>query len=390
MRTTRRDFLFSAAALPALHRTPLLHWIADGPERAFVLLELSGGNDALNTVAPVADPRYRKARPTLALDPKACVPLGQGGLWLHPSLKPLKPWFAERRGCALTSVGYPEPDRSHFRSMDIWHTASTAPNLPATGWLGRAADVLHGRGVEVPALSVGELRLPLVLQAERIAVPSLQRLEDFALLGQARAGALADPGADDLATFLARTARAAAESSARLQAAVARYQPARAYPDTGIGKALALVARVVVSGFGTRLFHVAQGGYDTHAAQADTQAILLRDLAQALDAFLADLQAHKVLDRTLVLGFSEFGRRLAENQSRGTDHGAGGVMLALGPAMTAPVAGPAPDLERLDSGDLRSQADFRSVLRPVLEDWLGVPAAAVLGGEYEKLGFLAG
>jgi uncharacterized protein (DUF1501 family) len=402
MKTTRRQFLAGAAACVPWVRGLQSPGRPGAGGRSLVVVELNGGNDGLNTVCPAEDPRYRRARPTLRLDPKQAAGLG-GGLFLHPSLAKLARWFERGKAAALMGVGYPDPDRSHFRSLDIWHSGSTAAGDPTHGWLGLAADQLAAAGVATPALALGTLRVPLALLARRLTVPSLRALEDYQVLVDRSLGARSQrrreriarvpPGTgseeDSLADHLARTAQAAYDSAERLREAVAAYRPAAEFPDTGLGRGLALAARVLASRFGARIFHVAQGGYDTHAAQAGTHALLLADLADSLDAFLRDLEAYGLLDETLVLTFSEFGRRLAENASKGTDHGAAGPMLAFSGRVRPGIHGGPPDLADLDSGDVRSTMDFRSVYASVLEDWLAVDARAVLGGDFAKAAFLA-
>jgi uncharacterized protein (DUF1501 family) len=166
------------AAAPAVGSAGWWRWIPSGPERSLIVIELNGGNDGLNTIVPAEDPLYRRARPTLAVAARPDLSLGNG-LYLHPSLASLTRWFREQRATAILDVGYPEPDRSHFRSMDIWHSASTAAGEPKQGWLGRAADQLQSASCPVPSLALGGLKTPLALRGERVMVPSLERLEDY-------------------------------------------------------------------------------------------------------------------------------------------------------------------------------------------------------------------
>jgi uncharacterized protein (DUF1501 family) len=302
----------------------------------------------------------------------------------------------------IHGVGYPEPDRSHFRSRDIWHTADPTfqrRTSETTGWLGRAADWLADRGAAVPGLSVGDLSVPLMLAGRRVVVPSLERVEDYQLLvdpagGQAgirraEIAALAAAGEDDrraaeLERFVRGVAQSSIASAERMQRALAAYRPRAEYPDGPLGRNLQVVARVLVSGFGTRLFHVSLGGFDTHARQLPAHEALLRQLSRGIGALVGDLAAHAVLERTTILVFSEFGRRLAENQSQGTDHGAAGPVFVFGDGLRPGLLGEAPGLADLDDGDLVATCDFRGVYGALLRR-LGIDDVAVLGGEFREI-----
>jgi uncharacterized protein (DUF1501 family) len=401
-RPDRREFLAAAAAAPWLHLARGRgRWLPHGDDRVLVVLELQGGNDGLNTVIPVGDARYAALRPRLAAVRNGAHALPDGTA-LHASLGHLHAWLRRNEGVVVHGVGYPAPDRSHFRSRDIWHTADPQHQrvqAGTTGWLGRAADLLAAAGAFVPAAALGGLELPLVLRAREVTVPSVLRPEDFQWLAADHAGPLAagDPTRAVLAAaaepglhaFAAEVARTGARLAGELATALARYRPGIDYPDTGTGKALQLAARLAVSGFGTRLLHFGQSGYDTHAVQVPTHAALLRELDAALDAFRRDLAAHGALDRVVVLVHSEFGRRVAENASHGTDHGAAGPVFVLGTGLAGSVRGAVPDLQRLDDGDLVATTDFRAVYADLLR-WLGVDARAVLGGEFAGAGLWPG
>lgn len=403
---SRRHFLQAAAVAPFANLLPQhssMHWLPRGQDRCLLVLELLGGNDGLNTVIPLDDALYAAARPRLSVVRRAAHPIA-AGFGLHESLA----WLAGRMAvdaAVVHGVGYAQPDRSHFRSRDIWHSGDPALLRVAadtTGWLGRAADLLAAQGAGMPAASVGSLQVPLLLKSRQVVVPTLERVEDFALQlpgggGDASAVAAiaaadaASAGGDaaDLRGFLAATAADAVATAARLQAALQRYRAASDYPDTALGRDLQLVARMAIAGFGTRLFHVGFGSFDTHAQQLPTQQGLLRQLDQALGALHQDLQAQGLLERTVVLLHSEFGRRTHENQSQGTDHGAAAPVLLLGGGVVAGLHGTAPDLSRLLDGDLPPTTDFRSVYGDLL-GWLGIDAAAVLGGRFAPVGVLAG
>ncbi len=393
----RRRFLRSGAglcafpaAVPWLARRPCR---AEQPARSLVLVELAGGHDGLNALIPVEDDAYHKARPTLA-QRRGTHPLAQG-LALHPRLGPLAELFAEGDLAVVPGVGYPKASRSHFRSMDIWQSARPDVARPHVGWLGLAADELARQGAAVPAISTAGVERPLCLAARKVVVPALASLRDYQIWLDGRAGGTnavrratlegevrAAATDDRLDRLLKRTAREAYASAAALKQAAEAYRPRVSYPSSAIGRAIELAARALSAPLGTRIVHVRQGGYDTHAGQARVHGGLLADLAAAVRAFGKDMQARSTWDRMLVLVFSEFGRRVHENQSRGTDHGKAGPVFVCGGAVHGGVHGRHPSLVDLDDGDLRFTTDFRSIYREVLESWLGVAAKPILGSDF--------
>ncbi|MBX3461685.1 MAG: DUF1501 domain-containing protein [Planctomycetes bacterium] len=393
----RRSFLQFCGALPFVGRG-FGAWAPLADDRVLLVLELVGGNDGLNTVIPVDDARYAALRPQLQAVRKGAHRLADGTA-LHPALGRLRRRL-EAGGVAVRhGVGYPGPDRSHFRSRDIWHTAD--PGLVrvgarTTGWLGRAADLVAARSAGLGAAAVGGLEVPLLLRGRSVTVPSLRRLEDCQWLAPTAAGPigaeaavrdLVDAGRGDGArTHAAAVARAAVRLADDLTAAMRRYRPAADYPGTALGRDLQLAARLVVAGFGTRLLHIGFAGFDTHARQLPTHAGLLAQLDAALDAFAQDLAAQGRAERVAVLVHSEFGRRAAENASQGTDHGAAAPVFVLGPVQGG-VHGPVPDLQRLDDGDVAATMDFRSVYADGLS-WLGLEPEAVLGAAFPGAGLL--
>lgn len=390
-RPTRRDVLALGALFPLSSLLPRgLHaWVPDGPARSIVVVELEGGNDGLNTVIPIDDPAYARLRPRLGSVRKGALPVADG-FGLHGALKSLHRLHGEQRAALVHSVGYPDPDRSHFRSRDIWHAAD--PRLQrvsasTTGWMGRAADVLAATGCSVPALAVGSLQVPLAMRARTALVPSLERIEDFQLqpvertaAGREAVGSVLGGGASDQARWVGEMGARAAGLGEQLRRSIAVYRPAAEYPETRLGRELQLVAQVIGAGFGTRIFHVSLGGFDTHARQLPAHAGLLAQLDGALAAFMADLAAARALDATAVLVHSEFGRRTAENQSQGTDHGAAAPVFVLGGSVQQGPHGIPPDLGNLDDGDVRATTDFRAVYGALLA-WAGIDAGAVLGAD---------
>tara|TARA_R110002072_G_scaffold228234_14_gene385510 strand:- start:69369 stop:70610 length:1242 start_codon:yes stop_codon:yes gene_type:complete len=408
----RRSFLATAGAVPlGLGLSGSGFFVPRGDERTVLVLELEGGNDGLNTVVPVGDEIYAKRRPALSQVRKGSHRLLDGTA-LHPSLLRLHKLVGEGHATVLHGVGYPQPDRSHFRSRDIWHVADPTHQRVAagtTGWLGRAADLLaakaqgadEGGATGVPAAAVGSLQVPLVLKARTATVPSLRRVEDFQWLGADRRGAIPadhptrdvlgavdeDKGSD-LRRFITKRAKRAVTMADSLSKALARYVPATEYPDTALGRHLRLVAQLVVTGFGTRLLHVPFGGFDTHARQLPTHSGLLRQLDAALGAFVKDLQHHGKWQSVVVLVHSEFGRRVTENASQGTDHGAAGPAFVLGGKSIGGTVGAVPDLGELVDGDLVATMDFRRIYADLLR-WFGVDHKAVLGGAFASAGLWA-
>jgi uncharacterized protein (DUF1501 family) len=381
---TRRGFLQASSLCALAPAVPLFvartarAVAADKDRRILVVVQLDGGNDALNTVVPFADPTYEKLRPTLK-QPKKNLLRVSDTLGLHPSLRPLDKLLRAGRLAVVPGVGYPNPNRSHFQSMAIWHTARLGPEeRKGYGWLGRALDPRGGT-----AYAVGPT-VPPALRGRRSAAVALGRVEDVLLADPAAAKqALGPETPNDLLAFVRRQAvdaHAAADKLARL----AGGADGGLYPGTGLGERLKLVARMLKSDVGARVFYTVQGGYDTHAAQAFAHANLLSELAGAVAAFFEDLKAAKLDERVTLLTFSEFGRTIKENGSAGTDHGTAGAVFVAGPAVRGEAAGTLPSLTDLDRGEPKMTTDFRGVYAAVLEDWLGLPAAEVVGGAFQR------
>jgi uncharacterized protein (DUF1501 family) len=342
--------------------------------RRLVVIELQGGNDGLNTVVPFADDAYYRARPTLAIRAHEAIKLDDH-LGLHPAMKSWKPLWDEGKLAIVENCGYPNPNRSHFESMDIWH-AGQRDGDTTSGWLGRAADITQvgelcyvGQGSASRALS---RRLRSVATLERLA--DLQLRKDVAKLSPAGGAA------DDLAGIVAARQQQARELSARLAGNVA--EPPRA--DTNererpLAERLKVVRSLLDADQPFRVYYTALDGFDTHAQQADTHRSLWTQASEAVSGFLKDLNQGKLGDDVVVLLFSEFGRRVKENGSQGTDHGAAAPVFVIGNRVKGGLQGGVPDLANLDEGDIRYRVDFRDVYAGLLGDWLGVDSAAVLG-----------
>jgi uncharacterized protein (DUF1501 family) len=406
----RRDFLkasLSSSTLVALGAGTVPTFLAraaraaddrNTSDRVLVVVQLLGGNDGLNTVVPHGLDGYSKARRALRI-PTAQVQAITKEIGLHPALGRLGKLLEDGRLAVVQGVGYPNPDRSHFRSMEIWETARTESGALETGWLGRALDATPAKpGGDIPSLHVGSRALPLALKARKAETPSLETLEQYRLQLQGddpskrvRRAALedvarVDRGPDDpLLGFLRRSTLAAYESSRRLEQLAKPKAGGMGYPNYGLARRLELVAQIIKAGFGTRIYYTALDGFDTHANQLGTHAALLNELGDSIGAFHADLLAAGHADRVAVLTFSEFGRRVAENASAGTDHGAAAPLFVAGPVAKPGLVGAHPSFDDLDDGDLKFHTDFRRVYAAVLEGWLGVPAAPVVGAEFKPL-----
>lgn len=387
MLTTRREFLIGGVKVGAL--VPLiagaarpLGWLEGSGERCLVVLQLSGGNDALNMVVPHRQDAYYRMRPTIGQARGALHAL-DADHGLHPAMGALGALYGDGRLAVVHGVGYPEPNRSHFRSMEIWQTADPEHPPGDSGWLGRLADQLAAqRPGSLPALHVGDGELPLALRSPASFTPSVRGYQGFELhRGQAAIAAERDallerPGAGELA-FLREAARATYLAAARMAELADR--PAQAeYPGDDLSQRLKLVARLIAGGFGTRVFDVELAGFDTHSRQAQTHAALLGQLSGALAAFHRDLEAQGQGGRVITLVFSEFGRRVEENGSKGTDHGAAAPVLLAGSAVRPGMHGTPPDLQKLVEGDIAYSTDFRSLYAMLERDWLGLkPSTAV-------------
>ena len=424
---TRRVFLSrgltvlsASAAIPAfLQRTafamnnpadmPLSQTAAGrGDSRVLVVVQMGGGNDGLSTVIPVDNDDYRRARPRLAIT-QNLLPLGQS-LALHPAMKGMKALYDAGRMNVVLGVGYPNPNRSHFRSMAIWQTGHPQAN-GTTGWLGRYFDAqCCGADPVKPdgAISIGPLS-PLTLKGAKFEPISFQTPEMFQWLpgrGQdafhkhlreayATVNGISNPAAAGIAgnpelDFLERTALDAQISGAEVRDAVGRAHNHAAYPQSELGRSLSLVAKMIAAELPTRVYYVSMGGFDTHAQQPKRHDNLMADLSAGLSAFMQDLKLQNLEDRTLVMTFSEFGRRVAENASQGTDHGTAAPMFLLGGGIHGGLLGRQPSLAPADlqMGDLRFAVDFRTVYAGILRQWLKTPAEGVLGHPFKPLEFV--
>lgn len=385
---SRRSFLKGALAFPAAAALPGLFaraaWAAGGGDDVLVLVRLDGGNDGLNTVIPFGDDLYYRARPGIGVREPMKLDDYVG---LHPSLGALRSAWDDGALAVVQGVGYPNSSRSHFTSTDIWHTAFTTPPERWSGWAGRALDAMDEG--EVPALQLDPAPLSLALTGERVVVPAVADAESFRVRGNKEllAALVARPRDGATAEQVRRSGASAYKTAERLEKAFGSGDAA-GYPDTDLARRLWQIARLVEGGLPARVYAVRLGGFDTHSRQAAAHAVLLKTLGDALGAFQADLKAKGLDKRVLAMTYSEFGRRVEENRSLGTDHGTAAPLFVMGGAVRGGLKGAHPSLADLEEGDLRHHTDFRQVYATVLERWLKADSRAVLGAAYEPVPFV--
>jgi uncharacterized protein (DUF1501 family) len=371
---------------------------APGKDNILVVLELTGGNDGLNTVIPYADDLYHKARPTLRQTKDEVIRLDDH-VGLNSAMRGFRPMWDQGQLAVVQGVGYPNPERSHFEAMDIWHSADPK-GMVKTGWLGRAATESDNHSGGVPILHLGERGLPLALAgAPGGGAVTVSDQNSFRLdLGggqvarqQARRRLLEDlaapavtSGGDDLASFVQRRQVQTLTAVETLRDLLEGPGAVRGFGG-GLAQKLQLIAGLIARGFGTRIFYVNLEGFDTHANQGPAHGNLLSDLASSVAGFYQTLKSTGHDGRVRLLTFSEFGRRVQENGSRGTDHGAASCLFVAGPSVKGGVVGKHPSLADLDADDLKFHTDFRRVYATLLDGWLGCDSKAVLAAKWEHV-----
>jgi uncharacterized protein (DUF1501 family) len=406
-------------ALDALAADAATQTVTGKDGTILVVLQMAGGNDGLNMVVPYADDAYHVARPRLRLAPDQLLKI-DNHIALNPKLTGLKSLYDEGHAAIVQGVGYPNPNRSHFRSTEIWQTASDADRTLSDGWLGRYFDNCCAGADPTVGVAIGE-ETPQAFAAKNPTGVTFSRPEQFRFrpsepgngsmsaeeiffrqLNESGAGdeggSVASnaggsigeiPGKtkNDLSTldFLQRTALDAQLSSDKILAIARKYKSTIPYPQGQLAASLNIIARMIAGGLPTRVYYASQGGFDTHAGQINTHERLMGEFNDAVTAFIADLKQQGNFDRVLMITFSEFGRRVQENANGGTDHGAAAPMFVLGGAVKAGLFGKYPSLTELDHGDLKFNTDFRSVYGTVLDRWLKAPSEKVLGRKFPTL-----
>jgi uncharacterized protein (DUF1501 family) len=384
------DSIFARAAKAAV----LSPAVGSAADRSLVVVNLQGGNDGLNTVVPYGDPTYYSLRPTINIGQDQVVKL-DSMLGLNPQLAALKPLYDQQRIAILQGVHYPNPNLSHFRSTEIWQTAAPDKYVD-TGWAGRYLDA-EGKGQPsnlFAGVAVGPV-LPKMMIAERTDVPTISDPRGFKFNGARDEQAQADkilggdgfkyPFQSPYLQLVQDVESHAHAASNELPHLVSGYKPAVEYPKTPFAQGLNLIAGVVSANVGTKVFYISLGSFDTHVGQRNQQDRLLEQLASGITAFYQDLAAHSADDKVLTMTFSEFGRRVGENANRGTDHGTAAPMFLVGGSAKGGIYGDHPSLTDLDYGNLKWHTDFRSVYATVLERWLGIGSAPILGSQFDTL-----
>lgn len=409
--STRREFLrlsakgagllaFSRFAPSFLVKSALAQTPApEKDRRILVLVQLAGGNDGLNTVVPFEDDHYYRLRPTLAIAKDKVLPISDT-LGLNPACAALRDLVKGGKLAIVQNVGYPNPNHSHFRSTEIWETASPERFLD-TGWVGRYLDnTCEGSPAEdhdpraihvntlngMPETLAGKLEHP-TFGLTAYGLGRKDGEETRRLLETTGAGLEHAP--DDERTFLRHTLMDSLVTETRVQAALGAYRPLAAYPSHPFGASLKSVAGLIAAGLPTRVYYVTLGGFDTHSNQLGTQERLLDVLSNGLAAFQKDLEAHRLDRQVATMTFSEFGRRPLENESRGTDHGTSAPLFVMGSGLRTGLLGTTPSLDLPRNQDMAFSTDFRSVYATLLEDWLGAPSEPALGAKFSKLPLFA-
>ena len=365
-----------------------------------VVIQLTGGNDYLNTLIPYGDPLYYDNRTNVGIPQAEVLPINDY-VGLHPAASAIKDLYDDGKVAIINGVGYPTPNRSHFRSMDIWHTCEP-DKVGNEGWLGRVIRDIDPKSENVlTGVNFGR-GLPRALALSGVPVASVAVLETYGVLtgitGEPERSEALDVfsrmyaptiGSGPVMDYLGQTGLDALKGADILKTAPDKYESTVEYAETSIGKNLQGIAKVLTADLGTRIFYTQHGGYDTHANQGPAHPKLWTELSQGNSDFYADLREHDTADNVLMFVFTEFGRRVKDNGS-GTDHGSGGMALAIGDPVKGGLYSEYPSLKAEDllEGDLHFNFDYRGVYGTMVEKWLGLDAQSVVGGNFEQLGFV--
>ena len=399
--THRRQFLKSAlagtTAISLSGRMPKFLSGASklescGSGNILVVIQMSGGNDGLNTVIPYGDDEYYKNRFTLSFNKNQVLKIDDH-VGFHPALSGFDQLLQANQIAIIQGVGYEHPNRSHFESMDLWNTAHRTDEKSNYGWLGRTVEN-HFLKEDLAAIHLGKGLQPLALKTVTRPVPSIRSIDNFKLQsikGDRNIEALTKavethrPSNNHLLDYIQNSAQIALSTSQRIEGLKKRPSNPTGYPATDLGTNLRVIADLIESDLPTRIYYVTLNGFDTHSNQAATHQNLLNDLGNSISAFMKQLELGKNADRVAIFSFSEFGRRVRENASRGTDHGTAAPVFVCGQKVNGGVIGTPPNLVDLDQGDLKYQIDYRRVYSDLLKNWLGVAPSEILDGQFESL-----
>ncbi len=385
MKTNRRRFLGQSSAVALGVMPSLVSRVGMADDRSLleydgkilVVIQMSGGNDGINTIVPYADEGYAKHRKKLRLPTDRLLKIDDS-VGFHPSMRSAADLLQQGKLGIVQGVGYPNPSRSHDMSMAIWHSAQVGSEdmLRSHGWLGKAMDTASNESNDPDMILVGDEAQPLAIQSRRSTAVTLSTLTDLRLRVpdeiQARITTNDETPDSSLVRFVDQTMQNATATASGLERNIEKGMDAGAkYPSTQLGQRMQSISTIVKSGFQTPIYYAIQDGYDTHAAQLPSHSRLLREFSDAVKAFLDDVDASGLSERVCVMGFSEFGRRVRENSSEGTDHGTAGPVFLAGSQVRSGLMGSTPNLTNLVEGDLQMSTDFRNVYREVTQTWLG-------------------
>ncbi len=409
MALSRRGFLKGGLAAGIfLSASQLLQLSAMGAENHFarrkpgqrilVVVQLNGGNDGLNMVIPFTESAYYQQRPSLAIAEDKILKISSH-VGLHPAMTDLRKLFSDGKIAIVQGAGYPNANRSHFRSIEIWQTAEPE-KLADTGWLGRYLDRCSDVHNIFPAINL-DPSLPKTLVGDHVNVPTVPNVNEFKFRVD---GFLTSDKTNVISTFddiydsfdlkrphidlLRNAGKDAIKASDELHKLTRQYKSKTDYPQSGFGNSMKFIAQMITGGLPTTIYGANLDGFDTHANQTRQQENLLKDLSKAMSAFQADLEEHGLGQEVLTLVFSEFGRRVGENGGRGTDHGTAGPVLLMGSSLRGGLYGEQPSLGKLDQGDLKYTIDFRSIYSTLLSGWFQVDSREILGHQFENLRFV--
>lgn len=360
-------------------------------DTVLVVCQFSGGNDGLNTFIPYANKLYTQFRPTIGIEDSKVLHVNEQ-MGFHPSMQPIADLYKAGKVAVINSVGYPNPNLSHFASMDIWQSASPDKSI-RNGWLGRYLDQQMTHAPLNPVVALGlSTEKPLALSAKNASIPCFASLADVKnLIGDPAAEQMLrdiqgmDAPAGSPTRVVQQASKAALDAMDILSKQLDTYAPKQTYNNDPFGNGFKQIAQLIATSPKTRVVYFSAGGFDTHARQVDTQAKLLGNFANAVSAFQAEMEALGKADKVVVLTFSEFGRRVAENGSQGTDHGTAAPMFLIGKPVKGGMYGPVPDLANLHNGNLVFSTDFRQVYAATLDKWMGGDSEVVLGQKFDHV-----
>lgn len=395
----RRNFLKTTALASAATMLPKFikaseKNIADTSDKILVIVQLTGGNDGLNTVVPFQNDLYYKARPQISIGKNEVLKLNDQ-LGLNPNMEGFKKLFDDGKLCLINNVGYPDPDRSHFRSMDIWHTASNSNEYKTTGWLGRYLDEQCGDCDKPTQILEMDDTLSLALKGTNVkglAIKDPKRLYGTTtnpFINQLSKQHLPGDHQHDNAEYLYKTLAETVSSAEYLYQTSKIFHSAATYPNHQFGKSMKTISELIISGVNTKVYYVSLGSFDTHFNQQKRQGELLHQLAETIKVFMDDLKSNGRANEVLLMTFSEFGRRVAENASLGTDHGTASQIFLIGNNLKGKgVYNEAPNLEDLDDGDLKFTVDFKNIYATLLRKWLQTDSDKILGNKFSLMDFI--